>query len=344
MDSTPKLRLSGPGSLIAAVPLLLGFPPEQSLVVVGLRGAPSRLGITMRLDLPPDGLQDAPSVEELHPLAQALRGDDASDCLAMIVTDRPDDDGVPPYVDLVSNLEEALEECGIGVSDIVLVRAGRWRSYLCPDSTCCPPGGSPVPPPSDELAAHAAYSGSVVRASRADLAALIARDASAAASTERALGHVGQELADASVAGRSEAHLAGIEALIDRRVCALAGGTPRPLSHRDAARMSVGLIDRQVRDRVAAYCLQENASAAESLWIDLLRRVPAPLDAAPATMLAMSSWARGDGAMANVALDRALASDPAYSLAQLVRTALDHALPPATVAQMLAGPCAEAAG
>jgi len=42
--------------------------------------------------------------------------------------------------------------------------------------------------------------------------------------------------------------------------------------------------------------------------------------------------------MANVALDRALDSDPGYSLARLVRTALDHALPPGTVREMLADP------
>ncbi|MDQ3733808.1 MAG: DUF4192 domain-containing protein [Actinomycetota bacterium] len=342
MDNTSKLRLSGPGSLVAAVPHLLGFPPEESLVLVGLRGPASRLGMTMRLDLPPDGLHCAPAIDEFHPLGEALRGDDASDCLAMIITEQDDQDGVAPYVDLVSNLDQALYECGIEVSDIVLVRAGRWRSYLCPDPSCCPAQGTPIPAASGELAAYAAYSGSVVRSSRADLGALIAVDPTAVRSTERALDHVCREMAEAAESGTSEAYLARVADLIHRRVTALAAGSARPLSHRDAARMSIGLIDRQVRDRVAGYCLEESAAAAESLWVDLLRRLPTPLDAAPATMLAMSSWARGDGAMANVALDRALDSDPSYSLAQLVRTALDHALPPSTVRQMLTDPCAEA--
>lgn len=342
MDSTPKLRLSGPGSLVAALPHLLGFPPEQSLVMVGLRGARGRLGITMRVDLPLDGLEHAPAVEELQPLGEALCGDDASDCLAMIVTELADDDGVPPYVDLVAHLDQALFECGIGVSDIVLVRAGRWRSYLCLDRHCCPAEGTSIPPASGELAAYAAYSGSVVRSSRADLVALIAADPRAVTSTERALEHVCREMADASTAGSSQDYLIRVETLISGRVAALSAGTARPLRHRDAARMAVGLIDRQLRDRVAGHCLQETASAAESLWIDLLHRLPPPLDAAPATMLALSSWARGDGALANVALDRALDSDRGYSLAQLVRTALDHALPPGTVRDMLGSPAAAA--
>ncbi|CAN5317203.1 DUF4192 domain-containing protein [soil metagenome] len=342
MDSTPNLRLSGPGSLIAAVPHLLGFPPEQSLVLIGLSGPRSRLGLTMRADLPPDGPTDVPTVEELEPLARALRSDGASQCLAMVMTELPDEDGLAPYLDLVANLDQALFEAGIEVSDVVLVRGGRWRSYLCSDRGCCPAEGTSVPPASGELAAYAAYSGAVMRDSRTDLITMIAADPDTVAATERALDHVCRELAEASAVGSSEAYREQIEQLIDRRVSSVAAGTARSLTHRDVARISVGLIDRQLRDRVAGHCLQETAYAAESLWIDLLRRLPSPLDAAPATLLALSSWARGDGAMANVALDRVLGSDPGYSLAQLVRTALDHALPPATVREMLDFPSAEA--
>lgn len=342
MDSLPRLRLAGPGNLIAAIPHLLGFPPEQSLVLVGLSGARARVGITMRADLPGDGLDHAPEVEELQPLVEALLRDGAAACLAMVITECPDDDGVAPYIDLVARLDEALFEGGLEVSDIVLVRAGCWRSYLCPDPRCCPVAGTPVPRAPGDLAAYAAYSGSVVRDSRSALVALIASDSVAVASTERALEYVCREMADASDAGTSEAYRERAEHSIEQRVAALAAGSARPLSHRDAARICVALIDRPLRDRIAGNCLEETAAAAESLWIDLLRRAPAPLDAAPATLLAMSSWARGDGAMANVALDRALDSDPSYSLALLLRTALDHALPPGTVREMLAYPRAEA--
>lgn len=336
MDNTPTLRLSGQGGLISAVPHLLGFAPEESLVLVGLGGRTGRLGITMRIDLPPDGPDSAPFPDEFEPMGQALLRDGGSECLAMVMTECPDDDGVPPYVDLVASLDEALYSCGIEVSDIVLVRTGRWRSYLCPDPDCCPAEGTEVPAASAELAAYSAYAGAVIRDSRTDLVAMIDADPVAVAATERALGHVCREMADAAGTGTSEAYRERIEAVIERRVDAVASGTTRSLTHRDAARISIGLIDRPMRDRVAGHCLRESAAAAESLWIDLLHRVPPPLDAAPATLLALSSWARGDGALANVALDRALDSDPGYSLAQLVRNALDHALPPGTVREMLA--------
>ena len=43
-----------------------------------------------------------------------------------------------------------------------------------------------------------------------------------------------------------------------------------------------------------------------------------------ASLLAYAAWLDGRGALANVALDRALAEDPAYSMALLLRDALDH--------------------
>ncbi|MDP9406893.1 MAG: DUF4192 domain-containing protein, partial [Actinomycetota bacterium] len=60
-----------------------------------------------------------------------------------------------------------------------------------------------------------------------------------------------------------------------------------------------------------------------------------PLAAAPATLLAVSAWLRGDGAMANVALARALEAEPSYALAQLLSRALGECLPPAELRAMI---------
>lgn len=341
MDITPVARLSGPGAAIAALPHLLGFPPEESLVLVGVHGPRSRLGMAMRVDLMPDRPECLPRAQDLRPMIRALRGNGAEQCLAFVITETPDHDEVLPYVDLVISLDEALVDAGIDLKEAALVRSGRWRSYICADASCCPPEGIPVPPPHTGLAAEAAYAGTVLRESRGALSALIAPDLDAVMATERALEHVHRELTEAYSTGTAEAYRARIESVLERRVRRLADGPTGRLTHRAVARMSVALLDRPFRDRIALHCLQETAAAAESLWIDLLGRVPAPLDAAPATLLALSSWARGDGAMANVALDRALDSDPSYYLAQMVRTALDNAFPPSTVRTMLDHPPGE---
>ena len=64
------------------------------------------------------------------------------------------------------------------------------------------------------------------------------------------------------------------------------------------------------------------------LWTDLTRLArPGTWRHQPA-LLAFVAWQAGDGALANVALDRALADNPRYSMALLLREALDSGAPP----------------
>jgi hypothetical protein len=85
------------------------------------------------------------------------------------------------------------------------------------------------------------------------------------------------------------------------------------------------------------FALGPRAAAAELLWTECTSRVPEPLDAAPATLLAVSAWLRGDGAMARIALDRALDSQPDYALAGLLSQGMDAGLGPRDLRSMVAG-------
>ena len=49
-DPPPRIRLRSPADVVAAVPVLLGFHPEHSLVVIGLKTG--RVVLTVRVDLP----------------------------------------------------------------------------------------------------------------------------------------------------------------------------------------------------------------------------------------------------------------------------------------------------
>ncbi|OMQ14461.1 hypothetical protein A7K94_0216450, partial [Modestobacter sp. VKM Ac-2676] len=55
----------------------------------------------------------------------------------------------------------------------------------------------------------------------------------------------------------------------------------------------------------------------------------------PATLLAVTAWARGQGALAGVALDRALDSEPTYPFAVLLRRALHACLPPSAIRDLV---------
>ena len=70
------------------------------------------------------------------------------------------------------------------------------------------------------------------------------------------------------------------------------------------------------------------AEAHLRLWTDVLRRAQPGHVAAPAALLAFVAWQSGDGALANVALDRALADDPGYSMASLLRQVIAAGAPP----------------
>jgi hypothetical protein len=64
------------------------------------------------------------------------------------------------------------------------------------------------------------------------------------------------------------------------------------------------------------------------LWTDVVRRVDPAYAPAPAALLAFVAWQSGNGALAGIAIGRALAADPGYSLALLLRDIVEAGVPP----------------
>jgi hypothetical protein len=224
------------------------------------------------------------------------------------------------------------------VQDVILVRGGRWWSYDCPLACCSPGAGTSLPAEVPELAVASVATGVVVEPSRDGLGGRIAPPGpearrTMAAACARAAVECAAEMDEggwSTVAERS--WTAVVDALARSRPGAPAA--PR-LTDQEVARVVCGLRDPQVRDRALQLALGPDAPAAEQLWTECTRRAPAPLDAAPATLLAVSAWLRGDGAMAHVALDRALAGAPDYALARLLAAALAACLRPAELRRLI---------
>jgi len=74
-----------------------------------------------------------------------------------------------------------------------------------------------------------------------------------------------------------------------------------------------------VRDAAVAACVGSRAAAAAALWAAMARGTPDPEAAEPAALLALSGLLQGDGALANVALERAEAAWPGHHLTQTLR-------------------------
>jgi hypothetical protein len=336
-SSRPVARLTSPGEIVGAIPLLCGFRPRESLVVVSLRGDRSRIGLTMRFDLPPDDVEEAIAAEAVA----RLQADGARRTVVVVYTEAADAGGELARGSLVTLLRERCREHGVEVDDVLLVRGERWLSYLCRDPRCCPVTGTPLAEAAGSaslglVAAEQAAEGRAVLASREQLGASIAPpELLAAARATQALAAADlAHSADQLERGRQ----AVISAAVDRFRVALEryAEPPGGLDAEEAATLAIALHDVLVRDEVATWALHDR-DALLSLLTDLARHTVAPYDAPVCTLLAWVAYAEGNGGLANVALERVFASTSDYSMANLLRTALDAQIPPGEVRRVLRG-------
>jgi hypothetical protein len=322
------LRADSPEALLAIVPHLLGFAPRTSLVVIGTERPGDRIKVTLRYDLP-----DPPGAGIAADLAAHAVGVLTSQQLTALVAVGY---GARALVDPVAEaLRAAADPAGIDIGDILRVEGHRYWSYLCSDQACCPAAGTPFA--ADSRSAFAlTRAGGQVLADRAAVAARVAPlggiDAeSMRQATRRAERHVRQLLArvrKSSRLGAARRMIAaeGLNAVGSMIGTYRAGG--RYATDYQLAWITVTLRDLRVRDDAWARMDPEHADAHRRLWTDVTRRAQPGYVAAPASLLAFVAWQSGDGALANVALDRALADEPQYSMALLLRQVITAGTPP----------------
>ena len=323
------VRVDSPAALLAVIPHLLGFVPEASIVVIGLTPPRNRVRVTLRYDLP-----DPPDADLVADIAGHAVGVISSQQLtAAIAVGYGPEPLVTPVVDAV---RDAAQRAGIDLDDFLRVEDGRHWSYRCGDEACCPAAGVPFDATAHPAAADIAAAGKQVLASRAAVAARVAPIGGIAAesmrqATRRAERHVAQLLAKV----RKSVRLGAVRRMIAAEGLAAAGamiaryrGGGRFTSDYEVARLTVALRDLRVRDDAWARMDPAHAEAHLRLWTDVVRRAQPGHVAAPAALLAFVAWQSGDGALANVALDRALADDPRYSMALLLRQVITAGAPP----------------
>ncbi|MGD0239841.1 MAG: DUF4192 domain-containing protein [Streptosporangiaceae bacterium] len=326
--SPVQLRADSPEALLAIVPYLLGFMPRTSLVLIGTERPGDRIKVTLRYDLP-----DPPGAGIAADLAAHAVGVLSSQQLTALVAVGY---GSRALVDPVAEaLRAAAGSAGIHVGDILRVDGRRYWSYICTEEACCPTAGTPFAVDS-RVAFALAGTGGEVLADRTAVAARVAPLGGIAAesmrqATRRAQRHVRHLLARV----RKSARLGAARQMIAAEGLSAVGamiGTYRAggrfASDYQVAWITVALRDLRVRDDAWARMDPEHAEAHLRLWTDVTRRAQPGYVAAPASLLAFVAWQSGDGALANVALDRALADEPRYSMAQLLRQVITAGTPP----------------
>jgi hypothetical protein len=313
-DSCDALVLRSPDAIVAALPYLLGFTPQESAVVVWIRRR--RVVLTQRLDLPTSDSGLSPWLAAVWDHGGARSSDEI---IVLLVTSRSD--GRP----LSDAIRDQAAANGQSVRDILRVADDRWWSLMCTDEECCPPHGRIIDPAvRSSVAAEFTVLGVAPLESRRLVVESLGPVADEVEALSRCLdGMNHQPPTGASLERWRDEAITAVMDLID--------SGPDGVGVAGCAALVVAVADIRVRDTVLWECAQIDAADLQVALAVLaagLRAAPDGLVAPVASCFAVAAWLAGDGARAVIAADRALADDPGYSLAQLVHASLRSGLSP----------------
>ncbi|MFE9023672.1 DUF4192 domain-containing protein [Streptomyces sp. NPDC007808] len=357
-----QVTLRTPDELADALPYLLGYRPEDSIVLVALheRDGRGRFGGRARLGIPANADDWESAARQLvHGLMRGSerRGARPEQMVAFLCQEPPQGRTGRQVMERLRPLAQQMRiACGsldVPVIEALCISDGRFWSYCCDKVECCPPEGRPMGlPGTSVLAAAATYAGLQVRGTLRELRArLMPWETAAALEQEVALDAAGMALVprildDFARMGVAEETLSLAERLMSRFAAATpVSGTlaadlrdDELLTHDEAARLILGLQDRTTRDRAAEWMEGDEAGPALRLWRALARRCVGPYSehaAPPLTLAGWVAWSTGDELEAREALAMALGADSEYLFARLLHQACNEGLDPESIRRCL---------
>jgi hypothetical protein len=316
--------------LVNVVPYLLGFGPgERDFVVMGATQPSGRVAVTMRWELP-----DPPSL-----VLAAFHAGDAVKALAAAGCSRAAAVGFGPdrlVAPQVTQLREAITSAGLQLQEGLRAEGGRYWCCLCRDPGCCPPEGTPYSAVGDPAIVACEAAGALTLASRDVLAASIApvdgEQAEAMAEAVRvAIRRAARNdrcAARRRAAGRNcRPHAtAGHRAVTTAVRAYREGGSIN--SPGDLAMLAVALTFPVTRERAWLLMDPVHRQAHQRLWTDLTRLAPPGLRVTPACLLALVARQSGNGALARIALEQAVADGLGHPMDAVLRDLISSAAPP----------------
>ncbi|MFT4262498.1 MAG: DUF4192 domain-containing protein [Nocardioides sp.] len=295
------MKAKTPEDILAAVPVVLGFHPRDSVVMLTFGGAHA---FHARIDMPPP----APPPAVVEGLASAL--------LTPVFRERAEAVVLVLYSADAALAEEVFEhlaarcgEGGVRVLEGLRVHGDRWFPIASPAAG--PPDGVPFDLGSHRFTAASVLEGLVTAESREQIAARVAADPPGVEAVAEALPASGL-MTGPRLRDLLEAHAAAGTVPDDDQAASILRSIAGP-SVRDHAWWAVG---------------RRSAEAHAALWTDLVRRAPAPLLGHAAGVLAMVAWQAGQGTLAWCAVDRGREVAPAHSLLRLASDILGAGTPP----------------
>ncbi|HEY3530871.1 MAG TPA: DUF4192 domain-containing protein [Nocardioides sp.] len=300
---TTTLTAQSPEDILAAVPVVLGFHPQDSLVMLTF-GA---LSFHARLDLSPPADADVPAgaVEAL--LAPSRRH--GVDRVVFVVYS---DDS-----DLAARLAAALVPAfvadGIGVVDVLRAHRGQWCSVpIRAGARESPP--RPFDDTHHPFSAQAVFEGRVTLGSREELRATLEPDVERRARWAALV-------EDLPAPGPAE---------VARANALVAGWVESGADPDDAGAAAVlrAVSRLDVRDTALYAVTRDTVRDHLRVWVSLLRGAPDAQVPDTAAVTAFCAWQSGQGALAWCALDRCFEVDPEHRLGTCLAECLVRAVPP----------------
>lgn len=307
--NTP-LKVSGPPSLISALPYLLGFQPTNSIICVLLQS--NAISGCIRYEFSDD-------TEQLFDLIESTLVTHNYDALVVVV--------VTHEISCdVTSLLAKFNLATIELLDFLITDFQAYKSALCVDLSCCPPTGTDLTSAQrDAVAAELVLSGYVAATSRAELLERL---------TPRPM-DFNQEVADILDSEK----LSG-DALIDRLTTLHRTAIPQS----EMIECVIALTDPEIRNELE-YALFESIDG-ELTKPDKLRiaaenlrqcavTAPRQLAAMPYGLLAFCFWNLGEWILADAAVAQALKLDDMNSPARLTKRLIMQGVDPVTARRQI---------
>jgi hypothetical protein len=315
--SQPGIRFTArcDADLVAIVPQVLGFHPEDSVVLMTFGAADN---LHARVDLP---VAEEDQEEVVEMLAEVIAHHRVRQVALVLYT--ADRWAAATFHDAaVPRLVRA------GVDVVAVLRVADDRFHQADDLD---DPGTAYDLRAHPFTAEQVVRGQVVHDSRAQLAASlrlvdaedarsVAQAATRAADDFRGLAHLAR---DSRLSRDLADHGRWIQRTVRRH---LRNGTRLPAA--DAGRLLVLASLDVLRDVVLAEMSRDDATEHVELWRDLVRRSPSTLLPPAASLLAFAAWLSGHGALAWCAVDRCAEVDPDHPLSRCVQGLLECAVAP----------------
>ena len=322
MTTHTATALTSPHDLLAAVPFMVGYHPKDSLVAMALRD--DKVVMAMRVDFPDPDLILATS----ETIAMHLIREQASEAIVVgyLPTNTLETDSLAIVREVIARHDIVVKEC-------IAVRGDRFRSNLCQDIGCCPPEGNPIPLLTDSrVTAEQVAAGNPLP--YLDLDEM--KRSIAAQPADKELNKLIKKIADIDYDSDEVTLLQrqGVNAIIELAMEFKGAG----FSGNKAliALVLARLLDLQVRDYAMGMSTEESCEQLWDMWRWLLRIAPRGYVAPVAVIFAIMSYERGDGALAQRALDRAFEDSAKYQMAKLLRRTFAAGWPPSAFTEMRA--------